>query len=189
MAKKRFRPITIPDKVNITLSDSTLKVQGPLGTLDIGISGKVEVEIKENKVFIKNRYNSKESSAHQGTTRSLIANLINGVTKGYEKTLVIEGTGYRAQMSGKGLQLFLGYAKPVTINLPKDITCELKVVKSAEKGDLTYITLKGISKQLVGDVAAHIKKARIPDPYKHKGIRYSNEILRKKVGKRAVVQA
>ena len=189
MAKKRYRPITIPEKVNITLSDSKLKVQGPLGTLEIIVSSKVEVEIKEHEVFVKNRDASKESSAHQGTTRSLISNLINGVTKGYEKTLIIEGTGYRAQMSGKGLQLFLGYAKPLTINLPKEITCELKVVKSAEKGDLTYITLKGISKQLVGDVAAHIKKARIPDPYKHKGVRYSDEVLRKKVGKRAIVQA
>jgi large subunit ribosomal protein L6 len=189
MAKKRFRPIIIPEKVKVIQSNSTIKVQGPLGALEMTISNRVKVEIKEDKIFVTNRDNSKETAAHQGTMRSLISNMIIGVTKGYEKTLVIEGTGYRAQLSGTALQLFLGYAKPRTVNVPKEIKCELKVVKSAEKGDLTYITLRGIDKQLVGDVAAYIKKTRIPDPYKHKGVRYSDEILRKKVGKRAVVQA
>ena len=189
MAKKRFSSIIIPKEVKIALSDSTMKVQGPLGTLETVISDKVEVEIKEDKIFVRNRENSKESAMHQGTMRSLINNMINGVMKGYEKILVIEGTGYRAQMSGAGLQLFLGYSKPITINLPKEIKCELKVVKSAEKGDLTYITLKGINKQLLGDVAAQVRRTRIPDPYKHKGVRYVDEVLRKKVGKRAVVQA
>ena len=85
-------------------------------------------------------------------------------------------------MSGSGLQLFLGFSKPKTVVIPKDIKCELKVVKSAEKGDLTYITLSGIDKQKVGDVAALIKKTRKPDPYKHKGVRYADEILRKKIG-------
>ncbi|HEC79400.1 MAG TPA: 50S ribosomal protein L6 [candidate division WOR-3 bacterium] len=188
MAKKRFRPIIIPDKVQVTLSNSRIKVQGPLGTMEMQLSPKVIVDIKEKKIFVKNRENSKESSAHQGTMRSLISNLIAGVLKEFEKTLIIQGTGYRAQLSGSGLQLFLGYSKPKTITLPKGIKCELKVVKSADKGDLTYITVKGIDNQLVGDVAARIKKTRIPDPYKHKGVRYADEVLRKKVGKRAVVQ-
>lgn len=189
MAKKRFRPITIPKGVNVTLKDRQIKVQGPLGTLDLQISTKVIVTIEKETILVTNRENSLQAAAHQGTTRSLIHNLITGVVKGYEKVLVIQGTGYRAQMSGTGLQLFLGFAKPKTITLPKAVTCELKVVKSADKGDLTYITLKGINKQLLGDVAATIKKTRVPDPYKHKGIRYADEVIRKKVGKRAVVQA
>ena len=189
MAKHRFRPIPILKDVKVTLSDSVLKAQGPLGSREVRLSPKVIVEIKEDKIFVKNRYETKVSSAHQGTTRSLITNLINGVVKGFEKTLIIQGTGYRAQLSGTKLQLFLGYSKPKTIMLPKEIRCDLKVIKSADKGDLTYITVKGIDKQLVGDVAAHIKKTRIPDPYKHKGIRYVDEVIRKKAGKRAVVQA
>ena len=115
--------------------------------------------------------------------------MVDGVLKEFEKTLIIEGTGYRAQMSGTGLQLFLGYVKPKTVAIPKDVKCELKVVKSAEKGDLTYITLKGIDKQKVGDTAALVKKTKKPDPYKHKGVRYEDEVLKKKIGKRAVVQA
>ncbi len=189
MAKNRFRPIIIPKDVKVSLSDSMIKVQGPLGTLEMEISSKVAVQIQEDKIFLKNRENSKESSAKQGTTRSLIKNLIKGVVKGFEKTLVIQGTGYRAQLSGSRLQLFLGYSKPKTIVFPKGIKCELKLVKSADKGDLTYITVKGISKQIVGDVSAQIRKSRQPDPYKHKGVRYADEVIRKKIGKRAVVQA
>lgn len=189
MAKNRFRPIIIPQNVKVTLSDSEIKVQGPLGNLLMRISSRVTVEIKENEIFVKNRDDTKQAAAHQGTMRSRIMNLINGVVKGFERALIIQGTGYRAQLTGTNLQLFLGYAKPRVVALPKGITCELKVVKSAEKGDLTYITLKGIDKQAVGDFAAQIKKLRKPDPYKHKGIRYAEEVLRKKVGKRAVVQA
>lgn len=188
MAKQRFSPVAIPDKVKVNLSDSLLKVQGPLGSLEMNISSKVIVDIKDNEIFIKNRENSKESSSQQGTTRSLIRNMVSGVVKEFEKILIIQGTGYRAQLGGSNLQLFLGYSKPKTVTLPNQIKCELKVIKSAEKGDLTYITIKGISKQLVGDVAAEIKKTRKPDPYKHKGVRYAKEFIRKKVGKRAVVQ-
>jgi len=189
MAKKRFRPIVIPKEVKVTMTDTSVKVQGPLGVIEKKICPKVEVQIKEDKVHVINRENSKESAAQQGTMRTHIANMINGVIKGYEKSLVIEGTGYRAQMSGTNLQLFLGYSKPRIVNLPENIKCELKVVKSADKGDLTYITLRGFNIELVGDVAALIKKTRKPDPYKHKGVRYADEVLRKKVGKRAVVQA
>jgi large subunit ribosomal protein L6 len=189
MAKKRFRPILIPKDVNITMENKTAKVKGPLGTLTRSISAKVDVKIEEGKIMIHNTENSKEAAAHQGTMRSHLVNMIQGVVKGFEKVLVVEGTGYRVQLSGTTLQLFLGFSKPKTIDLPKEIKCELKVVKSAEKGDLTYITLKGINKELVGDIAARVKQTRKPDPYKHKGVRYADEVLKKKVGKRAVVQA
>ena len=188
MAKQRFSPIHIPKDTKITVSGAKVEIKGPLGSLQMTVSPRVIVEQDQNTLLVKNRDNSKASAAQQGTTRSLIINLITGVTKGYEKVLVIQGTGYRAQIAGSGLQLFLGYAKPVSISLPKSIQCELQVVKSADKGDLTYIKLKGIDKQLLGDVAALIRKTRSPDPYKHKGVRYGNEVIRKKVGKRAVVQ-
>lgn len=189
MSRNRFRPITIPKDVKITIAGATVKVSGPMGNLEQKVSPKAHVVIEQDKLSIQALENTKQSAAQQGTMRTLIMNMIDGVIKGFEKTLVIEGTGYRAQMSGTGLQLFLGYVKPKTVVLPKDIKCELKVVKSAEKGDLTYITLRGIDKQKVGDIAALIKKTRKPDPYKHKGVRYEDEILRKKIGKRAVVQA
>lgn len=189
MAKKRFSPIIIPKEVKVTLSDTSVRLQGPLGILTRVVCPKVELEIKEDKIFVKNRENSKESAAQQGTMRSHIVNMIHGVIKGFEKTLVVEGTGYRVQLSGTNLQLFLGFSKPKTVTLPKEIKCELKLVKSAEKGDLTYITIKGIDIEMVGEIGARIKRTRKPDPYKHKGVRYVDEVLRKKVGKRAVVQA
>jgi large subunit ribosomal protein L6 len=189
MSKNRFRPVVIPKEVKITQTDATVKVAGPLGNLEQKICPKVQVVIEKDKILVHALENTKQSAAQQGTMRTLILNMIDGVLKGFEKTLVIEGTGYRAQLSGAGLQLFLGYVKPKTVVLPQDVKCELKVVKSAEKGDLTYITLKGIDKQKVGDIAALIKKTRKPDPYKHKGVRYEDEVLRKKIGKRAVVQA
>ena len=189
MSKNRFRPIVIPKGVTVSIAGPDIKVNGPRGTLERKFGSKVQALIEQDKVLVQTRENTNAAAAEQGTTRSLIINMINGVVKGFEKTLIIEGTGYRAQMSGSGLQLFLGYSKPITVAMPKDIKCELKVIKSAEKGDLTYITLTGIDKQKVGDIAALIKKTRKPDPYKHKGVRYEHEILRKKIGKRAVVQA
>ncbi len=179
----------IPKQVKLTVVSTRVKVGGPLGNLEQKMSPKVQVVVEDDKVFIKALENTKAAASQQGTMRSLIKNMIDGVTRGFQKTLIIEGTGYRAQMSGAGLQLFLGYSKPKTVAMPKDVKCELKVVKSAEKGDLTYITLNGIDKQKVGDIAALIKKTRKPDPYKHKGVRYAHEVLRKKIGKRAVVQA
>jgi large subunit ribosomal protein L6 len=189
MAKKRFRPIIVPKETKVMVAGTTINVQGPLGTLTKNISPKVKIEINGDSILIRNRENSKESAAQQGTMRSHLENMIRGVIKGFEKILIIEGTGYRAQLSGMNLQLFLGYSKPKTITIPKGIKCELKVIKSAEKGDLTYITITGTNKELVGDVAAEIKRTRKPDPYKHKGVRYADEVLKKKVGKRAVVQA
>ncbi|MBE0433050.1 50S ribosomal protein L6 [candidate division WOR-3 bacterium] len=189
MSKNRFRPVAIPKEVQVTTTRTIIKAAGPLGKLEQRICPKTLVVIEQDKLLVQAIDNTKQAAAEQGTMRKLAMNLIEGVLKGFEKTLVIEGTGYRAQMSGAGLQLFLGYVKPRTVALPAGVKCELKVVKSAEKGDLTYITLKGIDKQQIGDIAALIKKTRKPDPYRHKGVRYADEVLRKKIGKRAVVQA
>lgn len=189
MAKKRFRPIVIPKDIKVALAAGKVKVQGPLGNLETPICPMVKIEIKDDQIFSINIDDTMEASAQQGTMRTLIANMMDGVKKGFSKTLVVQGTGYRAQLGAGGVQLFLGYSKPVTIALPKGVTAELNTVKSADKGDLTYITIKGIDKQLIGDLAATIRATRVPDPYKHKGVRYADEVLRKKVGKRAIVQA
>jgi large subunit ribosomal protein L6 len=189
MAKKRMRPIIVPKDIKVARSGTSIKITGPLGTNEVIISAKVQVEIEDNQIMVKNIDETTEAAAQQGTIRTLIVNAIEGVTKGYMKTLIVQGTGYRAQLGGGGVQLFLGYTKPVTIVFPKEIKCELNTVKSADKGDLTYITIKGSNKQQIGDLAADIRATRVPDPYKHKGVRYADEVLRKKVGKRAVVQA
>ncbi len=189
MAKMRAKPILIPDKVQAAIDGQKVKVKGPLGELELLVSNNLKLELKEKLLTVLVANENIETQHQQGTTRTLILNMIRGVTEGYSKTLVVQGTGYRAQLVSGGIQLFLGYTKPVTVSIPASIKCELQTIKSADKGDLTNITLKGIDKQLVGDTAAKIKRLRVPDPYKHKGIRYADEVIRKKVGKRAVTQA
>ncbi|MEO0161137.1 MAG: 50S ribosomal protein L6 [candidate division WOR-3 bacterium] len=188
MAKLRTKPVLIPEKVNVEIQGQEIKVRGPLGELKMTVSSHVWLELKDRTVTVHTADDSKLAQGIQGTTRTLILNMIKGVTEGYSKTLVIQGTGYRAQPVSGGIQLFVGFTKPVTVQLPPEIKYEMQTVKSADKGDLTHITLKSIDKQLLGDIAAKIRKIRPPDPYKHKGIRYADEVLRKKVGKRAVGQ-
>lgn len=188
MAKLRTKPIVIPDKVYLEVNGQELKVKGPLGEMKMTASNYVQIELKDRSIRVIAKDESKLAQSIQGTTRTLILNIIKGVTEGYSKTLIIQGTGYRAQLTSGGIQLFLGFTKPVTVQLPPEIKCEMQTVKSADKGDLTYIILKSIDKQLLGDFAAKIQRIRPPDPYKHKGIRYADEVLRKKVGKRAVGQ-
>jgi large subunit ribosomal protein L6 len=187
MAKLRTKPIPIPDKVEVLVNGQEVMVKGPLGELKMKIADRVRVELKDRTARVLTNDESKLAQGIQGTTRTLILNMIKGVTEGYSKTLIVQGTGYRAQKTNEGLQLFVGFTKPVNFPLPQGVKCELQTVKTADKGDLTHIILKGIDKKLVGEVAAQIRKIRIPDPYKHKGIRYADEVLRKKVGKRAAV--
>jgi len=189
MARMRAKPLPIPEKIQVTIDGQEVKVKGPLGELKLTVSKNVRVELKDKTLTVLTTNDSISAQHEQGTTRTLILNIIKGVTEGYLKTLVVQGTGYRVQAVSGGIQLFLGFTKPVTVPIPPSIKCELQTIKSADKGDLTNITLKGIDKQLVGDIAANIKKIRTPDPYKHKGIRYVGEVIRKKVGKRAVAQA
>ncbi len=188
MAKLRTKPIAIPDKVNVEINGQEVKVSGPLGELKMVVSNHVQLELKDRSLAVLPKDELKLTQGIQGTTRTLILNMIKGVTEGYSTTLIIQGTGYRAQPTSGGIQLFLGFTKPVTVQLPPEIKCEMQTVKSADKGDLTHITLKSLDKQLLGDIATKIRRIRPADPYKHKGIKYADEILRKKVGKRAVGQ-
>lgn len=169
-------PITVPDGVTITVGDgNTVTVKGPKGTLTENLSPAMEL-VQENGVLtVKRPSDSKEHRALHGLTRSLVHNMVVGVTEGFSKNLEINGVGYRAQMQGTKLVLNLGYSHPVEITPPSGISFECPTPNK--------VIVKGISKQQVGQVAADIRKWRKPEPYKGKGIKYDYETVRRKVGK------
>ncbi|MBU3923070.1 50S ribosomal protein L6 [Patescibacteria group bacterium] len=172
MSRIGKQPIIIPDNIDVKINDNLILVKGPRGELQETIHPDVSVEIKDKEIILKNNNNS----AIWGTMRSLIFNLIKGVSDGFEKKLIYEGVGYKAVLEGKKLVLSLGYSHPIEIEAPHGI--EFKIEKNT-------ITISGINKQLVGQVAADIRSKRKPEPYKGKGIRYENEIIRRKTGKKA----
>ncbi len=169
-------PITIPGGVTITVGDeNTVTVKGPKGTLSEKISPAMELSEENGVLTVKRPSDAKEHRALHGLTRSLINNMVVGVTAGFSKTLEINGVGYRAQLQGTKLVLNLGYSHPVEVDPPEGVSFE---VPGPNK-----IIVKGISKQVVGQVAADIRKWREPEPYKGKGIKYDYETVRRKVGK------
>ncbi|MBE5784516.1 MAG: 50S ribosomal protein L6 [Clostridiales bacterium] len=169
-------PITIPGGVTITVGDeNTVTVKGPKGTLSEKISPAMELSEENGVLTVKRPSDQKEHRALHGLTRSLINNMVVGVTTGFSKTLEINGVGYRAQLQGTKLVLNLGYSHPVEVDPPEGVSFE---VPGPNK-----IIVKGISKQVVGQVAADIRKWREPEPYKGKGIKYDYETVRRKVGK------
>ncbi len=168
-------PITIPAGVTITVNDHKLDVTGPKGTLSMMVHARVTVTIAENIATVTVTDPELQSDrALWGLTRMLVANMVIGVTAGYEKKLEINGVGYKAQAAGQKLTLNLGYSHPIDYDVPEGITT--KVEKNV-------ISVSGIDKQMVGEVAATIRKFRKPEPYKGKGIKYSDEIIRRKAGK------
>lgn len=177
MSRVGKQPIEVPTGVQINLDGLDLKVKGPKGELSLQIHPSISVEQKENQllVTIKNK-SDKKARALWGLVRSLVNNLVVGVTEGFEKKLEINGVGYKASVSGNKLVLNVGYSHPVEFNLPEGINA------AVEKNE---ITITGIDKQQVGEVAANIRKIRKPEPYKGKGIKYADEVIRKKVGKTA----
>lgn len=187
MAKK-YKPILIPKGVSVeTKSDNTiLVVKGPLGTLELNLHPLTAVEIKDNEISVLGKKN--DATRFVGTMRALVKNLIIGVTQGYEKKLEIRGTGYRAQKTKDGLQIFVGFSHPVDFPIPSGINVDLQQIPNPDdpKEQMTEITIKGIDKQLVGEIAAEIRAIKPPDVYRGKGIRYKGEYVRKKAGKRAV---
>ena len=168
--------VEVPAGVTVTLSGQDIKVKGPIGELSHTINGLVSVSQEENKIKTDVVAESKEAWAQAGTTRALINNMVEGVSKGFVKTLVLNGVGYRAKAAGKSLNLSLGFSHPVDHAIPEGITVETP--------SQTEVILKGASKQLVGQVAANIRAYRKPEPYKGKGIRYSDENVRRKEAKK-----
>jgi large subunit ribosomal protein L6 len=177
MSRIGRQPIELPDGVTVEASPGSVKVKGPKGELNQVLSPDMKVSVDDGTVTVERPTDRGEHRALHGLTRSLIANMVEGVTNGYEKRLEIQGVGYRAQLQGKKLVLALGYSHPVEMDAPEGIDFEVPIP--------TRIVVRGISKQVVGEVAANIRKKRPPEPYKGKGIRYEGEYVARKVGKRA----
>jgi large subunit ribosomal protein L6 len=177
MSRIGRQPIAVPDGVEITIEPELVKVKGPKGELEERVSREIGVAQENGEIVVTRSTDRGEHRALHGLTRSLIANMVEGVTSGFEKRLEIQGVGYRAQLQGSKLVLALGYSHPVEVNAPAGIDFEVP--------QPTRITVRGISKQAVGEVAAIIRKQRPPEPYKGKGIRYEGEYVARKVGKRA----
>ena len=177
MSRIGRKPIPLPEAVTVEIAPGRIAVKGPKGELDQRLSPDMKVEQAESAVTVARPTDRGEHRALHGLTRSLIANMVEGVTEGFEKRLEIQGVGYRAQLKGRDLELALGYSHPVSVKAPDGIEFEVPMP--------TRITVRGASKQQVGEVAAFIRKQRKPEPYKGKGIRYEGEFVAKKVGKRA----
>jgi large subunit ribosomal protein L6 len=177
MSRIGRQPIPVPAGVTVAIEPESVRVNGPKGELSERIHKDMTVAQDGDQLTVTRPTDRGEHRALHGLTRSLVANMVQGVTTGYEKRLEIQGVGYRAQLKGKGLELAVGYSHPITIAAPDGIEFEVP--------QPTRIVVKGISKQLVGETAAIIRKQRPPEPYKGKGIRYEGEYVQRKVGKRA----
>jgi large subunit ribosomal protein L6 len=177
MSRIGKQPIEIPDGVEVDVQPSAVKVKGPKGELSQEIVRDIKVSVDDGVLKVERPTDRGEHRALHGLTRSLIANMVEGVTNGFERRLEIQGVGYRAQLKGKNLELALGYSHPVALDAPDGIEFEVP--------EPTQVVVRGIDKQLVGETAARIRKSRPPEPYKGKGVRYAGEQVTRKVGKRA----
>ena len=177
MSRIGKQPIPIPGSVEVFVEPELVRVKGPRGELEERVSRELQVEQQDGELLVSRPTDRGEHRALHGLTRSLIANMVQGVTEGFEKRLEIQGVGYRAQLRGKSIELAVGFSHPVTIEAPEGIEFEVP--------QPTQIVVRGNSKQAVGEIAARIRKVRPPEPYKGKGIRYEGEYVRRKVGKRA----
>src|SRR3712207_1534341 len=162
-------PVVVPDKVEVTLKPGEIAVKGPLGALTQKVSQRVKIERVDNRLEFKMNDNSRQANALSGTVRAIVANMVTGVTKGFERKLTLVGVGYRAQAQGDKLNLTLGFSHPVVHQMPKGV----KVATPTQ----TEIVITGIDKQLVGQVAAEVRAHRPPEPYKGKGVRYTDEVI------------
>jgi large subunit ribosomal protein L6 len=168
-------PIAIPDKVSVEVHDHTVTVKGPKGTLTMTAHPVIDVQVKDRQVICARPSDEKFHKALHGLTRSLIANMVEGVTKGFERKLELVGVGYRASMLGQNVNMSLGYSHPIVFPVPPGIKIEVR--------DQTQLTVSGLDKQLVGAVAAKLRSFRPPEPYKGKGVKYAEERIRRKAGK------
>jgi large subunit ribosomal protein L6 len=177
MSRIGNKPVPIPDGVTVSVSEGRVSVNGPKGELSRELSSEMKIEVAGDEVTVQRPTERGEHRALHGLTRSLIANMVEGVTEGFSKSLEIQGVGYRARLSGKALDLNVGFSHPVSVAAPEGIEYEVP--------QPTQVIVRGIDKQLVGEMAARIRRVRPPEPYKGKGIRYEGEYVRRKVGKRA----
>jgi large subunit ribosomal protein L6 len=177
MSRIGRRPIEVPAGVTVSLDPGRVMVNGPLGTLTQQVPQRMNIEQGDGTITVTRPTERGEDRALHGLTRTLIANMVEGVTKGFERRLEIQGVGYRATLKGTDLELAVGYSHPVTVKPPQGITFEVPTP--------TEIIVRGSDKQQVGQIAAEIRKVRPPEPYKGKGIRRQGEYVKRKVGKRA----
>ena len=179
MSKVGKQPVTLPEKVSAEKQEGFMVIRGPLGELKVPEREGVGVEIKDGEIVLDLKKDKKQFRSNWGTLRSLIQNAVEGVTKGFEKNLQLEGVGFRIAAEGKDLNLTLGFSHPVIYKAPEGIEFEV------DSKNLT-IKIKGIEKSLVGQTAAEIRALKKPEPYKGKGFRYEGEVIRRKAGKKAV---
>ena len=177
MSRIGNKPLSIPDGVTVEISPAEVKVKGPRGELSQRLDPAMKVELNDGVLTVSRPTDRGPHRALHGLTRSLIANMVEGVTDGFEKRLAIQGVGYRAKPQGKGLELSLGFSHPVSVPAVDGIEFEVP--------QPTEVIIRGIDKQKVGEIAAQIRRHRPPEPYKGKGVRYADEQVRRKVGKRA----
>jgi large subunit ribosomal protein L6 len=177
MSRIGNKPIELPASVNVALSPGRVQVNGPLGELDQQVPARMKIEQRDGEIVVSRPTERGDDRALHGLTRTLVANMVEGVTKGFEKRLEVQGVGYRAALRGASLELNVGYSHSVVIEPRPGITFEVPAP--------TQIVVKGVDKQQVGQTAAEVRSVRPPEPYKGKGIRYEGEYVRRKVGKRA----
>ena len=177
MSRIGRKPIPVPDGVTVEVKPGLVSVKGPKGELSQTVNGDMKVVASDGTLTVERPTDRGEHRALHGLTRSLIANMVEGVTNGFEKRLEIQGVGYRARLQGKSLELSVGYSHTVSVIAPEGIEFEVPAP--------TQVIVRGIDKQLVGETAARIRRTRPPEPYKGKGVRYAGEHVARKVGKRA----
>lgn len=183
MSRIGKQPISIASGVEVHVKDGQVEVKGSKGTLKFRPHIRIEIKVEGQNVVVARKSDEPLDRSLHGLTRTLIANMIDGVTKGFSKRLEIQGVGYRAQLQGKNLQLALGFSHPVEFKAPEGISFEI------DKEKKNIITVTGIDKSLVGQVSAEIRELRPPEPYKGKGIRYAGEVVKRKAGKAATTAA
>ncbi|WP_207262614.1 50S ribosomal protein L6 [Desulfovibrio sp. Huiquan2017] len=174
MSRIGKNPIDIPSGVEVSVGASEIQVKGPKGTLNTPVDSSVGYKIEDGKVYVSRADDSRRSRDQHGLRRTLLANCVDGVTKGFSKTLEVIGVGYKVSVQGKKVVLAVGYSHPVEFDLPAGLEAKVEGAK---------LTIEGIDKQLVGEIAAQIRRVRPPEPYKGKGIKYLDEIIRRKAGK------
>lgn len=175
MSRIGKKPIALPAGVQVELKDGWVSVKGQKGALQRPFLEGLEMDMADGIITVRRMRDDKRSRSYHGLMRTLVANMVEGVHKGFEKKLEIVGIGYRSELKGSDLALFLGYSHPINFPLPAGISAEIE--------KQTLVTIKGIDKELVGQTAAKIRDLRKPDPYKGKGVKYAGEVLRKKAGK------